>query len=134
MNGGGAGEGGRESIFEDVGEEFAEDHAAGEGEFDGELGVIGGDMDGDILATVDGVDEHEDEALDVVAQGELGELFGLVEFFVDEGHGEEAFAEFDKGEGVFRGFFGLKVEEAGDDLEVIFDAVMDFAEEGFFFE
>ena len=134
MDGSGAGEGVGKCVFKNVGEQFAEDHTAGEGEFDGELGVVGFDLDGGVLATVDGVDEHLDETLDVVAQGELGELFGLVEFFVNEGHGEEAFAEFDEGVGVVGGFFGLKIEEARNNLEVIFDAVVDFAQEGFFFE
>ena len=73
--------------------------------------------------------------LDVVVEAHAREVVRAIKLLVDQGHGGDAAAAFAKalqGHGVVDALF-LEIEQAGDDLEVILDAVVDFLEQDVLF-
>lgn len=75
------------------------------------------------------------QGVDVMVKVDFGQVGGLVKLFVDAGHRLYAvlgFLEQDGGVGM-GGLAGLHSQEAGDNLQVVFDPMMQFFEQDIFF-
>src|SRR6266850_3436927 len=123
----------RKGVLEAVGDQLAGDQAQGDSQIHAEVELLmepEHNLDVSRLAGV-GAEDHRGEGMKIIVEIELGEVLRAIKFFMNQGHDLDAVAALAKvlERGRIFDAAGLEVEQTGDNLEVVFDAVMNLFEQ-----
>src|SRR5450755_2385702 len=125
----------RKSMPEGVRNELIHDQAAGDGDVYDRGDVVDIHAEAD-LGRIHAVrtEQAGGQVADVLAQVDVGEILGAMQLVVEHGHGEDALAAFPQSlQECFVGEIALlKAKHAANDLKIVLDTMVDFAEENLF--
>ena len=123
-------------VFQAIRQQFIDNQATGNGLLCFDPDRIGLDLQGDAVAR--GGIRLEDlcaEPMDIFGSRNAAHVAGLVEAFVDERDGLDTLLAIleERAHLRVRHRVGLQIQQAGDDLQVILDAMINFLEQDFLF-
>ena len=122
-------------MFQGIGDKLVDDQSARNGRVDVQKYFlhVHAEFNGMRMDLV-GLEQVQRQAVEVLRKINIGQVFGKIEFLVDKGHRPDPALTLFKHihGGWILDFVRLKIQQAGHNLHIIFDPMMDLSEEDFF--